>query len=123
MRSCVDLYKELAPGVTLHEAHTPFLAEDHRDSPARGPAGSGPVEECPWCKHTFPPNPYPSINELEKARKAKSKAVGTGTSHSTSATPHGRGAGSTAEGEGRGTQGQIGTSCCKYLDEELERTF
>ena len=105
-KACVDLYLELAPGAKLHPATTPFLAEDHRDSPARGPAGSGPVEECPWCCHTFAPNPYASVSELERARKAK--RVG-GTGSTTPAKPACGVAGNTAdrgsetdEGEARG---------------------
>ena len=69
MKSCVQLYRDLAPGATLRQVATPFLAEDQRDSPARGPAGAGPVEECPWCCHSFSPNPYPSVSALEKHRK------------------------------------------------------
>ena len=64
MKSCVQLYRDLAPGAELRKVSTPFLAEDQRDSPARGPAGTGPVEECPWCAHAFAPNPYTSISAL-----------------------------------------------------------
>ena len=76
MKSCVKLYLELAPGAVLQPATTPFLPEDHRDSPARGPACTGPVEECPWCCHTFSPNPYSSVSELEKAKKARRHRAG-----------------------------------------------
>ena len=71
MKTCVELYLELAPGAVLTPATTTFLQEDQRDSLARGPAGNGPVEECPWCCHTFPPNPYSSISELERAKKVR----------------------------------------------------
>ena len=50
MRSCVQLYEELAPGVRLKTVPTPFLNDDHRDSAARGPIGTGPVQICPWCE-------------------------------------------------------------------------
>ena len=65
-RSCISLYEELAPGVKLKKVATPFLTEDHRDSPARGPAGTGPVEVCPWCECPHAPNPYKSIDEYDK---------------------------------------------------------
>merc|ERR1712026_77807 len=52
---CVDSYLELS-GLTkerLRAVQTPFLPEDHRESPAGAPQpGDNPVE-CPWCKHTF----------------------------------------------------------------------
>ena len=78
--SCVQLYLELSPGATLRKVATPLLPEDQRDSPARAPAGKGPVEECPWCRHTFSPNPYSSVAELEKAHKAKRDTGGSGSS-------------------------------------------
>ena len=31
MRSCVELYEELVPGVRLKQVPTPFLADDHRE--------------------------------------------------------------------------------------------
>ena len=53
--SCVDKYVELAgPGTTVKPCPTPFLQDDHRESPAGAP-GEGPGQDCPWCKHTFPP--------------------------------------------------------------------
>ena len=47
MKSCVQLYLDLAPGAKLKTVATPFLNEDQHDAPARRPAGNGPVEECP----------------------------------------------------------------------------
>ena len=41
--SCIALDDELAPGVKLKQVFTPFLNEDHRDSPAWAPAGVGSV--------------------------------------------------------------------------------
>ena len=62
-------------GTTLKYAATPFLPEDHKASPQGGP-GDGPLQECPWCKHTFPPQrifkalaEYEEWKRQEKARK------------------------------------------------------
>ena len=45
---------------------TPFLTEDHRDSPAGRPAATGKCMRCPGCWHTFPPQPvFDDISELE----------------------------------------------------------
>ena len=57
----------------LRHYSTPFLPEDHRDSPAGAP-GPGPIRECPWCFHTGPPQPfvqYPSVDKLPVRRKPK----------------------------------------------------
>ena len=48
LKSRVALYQELAPGVALKKVATPFLSEDHRDSPARAPSGTGLVVVCTW---------------------------------------------------------------------------
>ena len=47
MQSRVQLYLDLAPGTTLQKVATPLLPEDQHEAPARAPASSGPVEECP----------------------------------------------------------------------------
>ena len=111
MRSCVQLYLDLAPGATLRTVATPFLAEDQRDSPARGPAGTGPVEECPWCCHTFTPNPYSSVSVLEKHRKAQRHAV-SASADSKRGVPSGTGGASTAGtgGSGKGSTGGASTA-------------
>ena len=101
MRSCVQLYLDLAPGATLRTVATPFLAEDQRDSPARGPAGTGPVAECPWCCHTFTPNPYSAVSALEKHRKAQRHAV-SASADSKRGVPSGTGGASTAGTGGSG---------------------
>ena len=46
LTSCVDKYKELAGVRDVRPCATPFLTEDHSDSPA-GQAGEGPCVECP----------------------------------------------------------------------------
>ena len=74
LKSCIDKNKAVVgPKVTLRNYSTPFLSEDHRDSPAGAP-GSGPVRKCPWCFHTGPPNScmqYPSVDTLPVQRKPK----------------------------------------------------
>ena len=81
MKSCVQLYLDLSPGVQLKTVATPFIVEDQHKAPARAPCADGPVEECPWCCHTFVPNPFPSVSALERHRKslkANGPASGTG---------------------------------------------
>ena len=51
-----------------------FLVEDSKDGPAGTPAAKGPVVECPWCLHTFPPMVHKNINDLD-ALHAKAKGV------------------------------------------------
>ena len=66
--TCVEKYVALCDLIgqsligagKLKPASTPFIADDHHDSPAGGPS-AGPVIECPWCKHTFPPTVYESV--------------------------------------------------------------
>ena len=74
-RSCVALYEELAPGVKLKAVTTPFLFEDHRDSPARGPAGPGPCEVCPWCENPHAPNTYKSVELWEREVQRKKRSL------------------------------------------------
>ena len=71
MKSCVQLYLDLAPGLELDRVPTPFLDEDQRESPARCASHKGPLEECPWCHHTFPPSPYLDLWAYEHHRKAQ----------------------------------------------------
>ena len=53
--SCVAKYVELAgPGTKVKPYATPFFQEDHKESPAGAP-GVGPVQDCPWRCHKFPP--------------------------------------------------------------------
>ena len=77
MRSCVEKYLEHAPGLRLRKVDTPFLPEDQALSPQGAPAAGGPVVECPWCKHTFPPknNTFADEQELEKMAKSRKRAA------------------------------------------------
>ena len=89
LQSCIDKSKAVVgPKVTLRSYSTPFLSEDHRDSPAGAP-GSGPVRECPWCFHHGPPNSftqYPSVDKLLVRRKAMTEtSVGSATGSGKSA--------------------------------------
>ena len=54
MRSCVELYKELAPSSRLRTVDTPFLPEERALSPHGKLLKDGPIRECPWCRHSFP---------------------------------------------------------------------
>ena len=80
MVSCVRLYEELAPGVRLKTVPTPFLTDDHRDSAARGPTGTGPVEVCPWCECPHAPNTYASIDAYDKEASRRRKKLEAETS-------------------------------------------
>ena len=90
MRSCVALYEELAPGVRLKQVSTPFLSDDHRDSAARGPAGDGPVDVCPWCEHPHAPNTWPSIEAYEKDTAKRRKQLEAETSAKSDSSVRGR---------------------------------
>ena len=70
--SCVAKYVELAgPGTKVKPYATPFFQEDHKESPAGAP-GDGPVQECPWCAHTFPPQRiWKDVDELEASKRTK----------------------------------------------------
>ena len=72
--SCVDKFKELAGVKDVRPCPTPFITETHEHSPA-GRAGTGPCVECPWCKHTFPPHVYESVDALEASKRAQKKKV------------------------------------------------
>ena len=94
LKSCIDKYKEaVGPKVSLRSYSTPFLAEDHRDSPAGAP-GSSPVRECPWCFHTGPPTSfsrYPSPDEIPVRRKPKTEtSVGSAAGGDKSAKVDGK---------------------------------
>ena len=69
-------YVELAgPDTKIKECTTPFLQEDHRESPA-GARGKGPCVECLWCMHTFPAKVHEDVEALEASkRKKQSKTV------------------------------------------------
>ena len=65
LTSCVDRYLELAGnGVKLRIVATPFLVEDQGISPQGAPNQSGPLSECPWCKHTFPANTHKPAKDI-----------------------------------------------------------
>eukprot|EP00974_Lingulodinium_polyedra_P108981 10547138-Lingulodinium_polyedra.AAC.1 len=55
---------ELSGARELRAASTPFLPEVQETSVAGRPAHQGPVVECPWCRHTFPPTVHESVRAL-----------------------------------------------------------
>ena len=64
-------------GTTLKYAATPFLPEDHKHSP-QGVPGDGPLQECPWCKHTFPPQRiFKALSEYEEWKRQEKTRKGT----------------------------------------------
>ena len=66
LKQTVALYLDLAgPGVKLRHVDTPFVHEDQTRSPQGAPASDGPVVECPWCCHTFPPVVHENLRALE----------------------------------------------------------
>ena len=118
MQSCVQLYLDLAPGTTLQKVATPFLPEDQHESPARAPAGSGPVEECPWCRHTFAPDPYPSISDLQKARRSQQSSGSGGDAPTGSEATSSLGGDSSARAEeagGADVRGRLAPVAAKIL--------
>ena len=83
-------HEELAPGATLKKVATPFISEDHRNAPARAPAGTGPVEVCPWCERPHAPNPYKSVEEYDKLKAQQRKSLEAETSAKTETMVRGR---------------------------------
>ena len=79
LQSCVERYLELAKGVgwtrSLTKAATPFITEDQSLSPQGRPCGSGPAVACPWCRHTFRPDVYKTIRDLEASVRRLSSGV------------------------------------------------
>ena len=57
-KSCVDKYFSLAReqgfAANLKDVPTPFISEDHTESPQGKPCGDGPALYCPNCRHAFP---------------------------------------------------------------------
>ena len=75
LSSCLEKFKELAHVKDIRPFPTPFITEEQTNAP-QGQAGTGPCVECPWCKHTFPPNVHETVNALERdiqQQKAKLK--------------------------------------------------
>ena len=73
LSSCLDKFKELAHVKDIRPFPTPFITEEHTSAP-QVQAGTGPCVECPWCKHTFPPNVHETVNALERdIQKQKAK--------------------------------------------------
>ena len=66
MKSRVQFYLDLAPGLELDQASMPLLDEDGRGAPSRSAAHKGPLQEYPWREHTFPPSPWPDLRAYEK---------------------------------------------------------
>ena len=71
MKSCVQLYLDLAPRLEPDPVSMPFLGEDGRDAPSRSAAHKGPLEECLRCTHTFPLNPWPDLRAYEASKKSQ----------------------------------------------------
>ena len=114
MQSCIDQYKAVVgPKVSLRNYSTPFLSEDHRDSPAGAP-GSGPVMECPWCFHIGQPNTcvqYPSADKLLVRRKSKTEtSVGSTANNGKSAK---------ADGKQDAEEGVLASVACSLLMQVL----
>ena len=59
LQQCIDKYKALATAVgsapKLPKVDTPCVAEESSLSPQGAPASTGPIVECHWCKHAYPP--------------------------------------------------------------------
>ena len=79
MKSCAQLYLNLAPGLELDRAPIPFLAEDQCEPPSPSAAHKGPVEECLQCSHIFFPNPYPDLRRHKKSSQDAGVAGSAGS--------------------------------------------
>ena len=78
-QSCIDKYLNLARdcGFTanLRIVATPFLAEDHRDSPQGKPSHEGAAIYCPACRHAFSPSESITDAEWKNTLKELNKVV------------------------------------------------
>ena len=58
LHSSVDLYLDLSRKLgfqsNLRDVATPFISEDHTESPQGARCSTGPVLYCPHCRHAFP---------------------------------------------------------------------
>ena len=74
-RSCVDKYlalaRELGFNANLRNVPTPFLNEDHANSPQGKPCGDGPALYCPCCRHAFPYSESLSDAQLRAAQRER----------------------------------------------------
>ena len=80
LHSCVTRYLELAHIDKVPNFPTPFLPEDHKESPAASPLTTGKVVECPWCCHTFSPTVHPNIASLDAAKRKQQPMTKKGSS-------------------------------------------
>ena len=92
LQQCVDTYRTLAatvgPAPKLRRVVTPFLGDDSSLSPQGAPAATGPIVECPWCKHTYPPPPvYNNLRELDASTRKKPSSGSKATSSSKKSGP------------------------------------
>ena len=107
--ACVDKYKELAKVKDVRPYPTPCITEDHTNSPS-GKAGEGPCVECPWCKHTFPPNACECVSALEadiQRRKKDEKAAKDALEASASKCPDGKAGAAPNGGNLGGSEGRL----------------
>ena len=93
LHGCVARYLELARIEKVPHFPTPFLPEDHKESPAAAPAATGKVVECPWCCHTFQPTVYPDITSLDAAKRKQQPVTKKGSNVSEDAGAKGPGGG------------------------------
>ena len=76
LQSCLKTYEDLARSqCKFKKVKTPFIADECGDAPVLNPAAVGLVTECPWCRHTFPPNQYDDIAALESVRKEHKQSL------------------------------------------------
>ena len=86
-RSCEDKYLALARergfNANMRIVPTPFINEDHAESPQGKPCGDGPTLYCPCCRHAFPQSESLSDKEwrstLQKLEEAISKPIPAAT--------------------------------------------
>ena len=62
----------------MREVPTPFISEDHSDSPQGKPCGTGPTLYCPCCRHAFPHSESVSDEQLRATERKLAQAGATG---------------------------------------------
>ena len=80
-RSCEEKFLALARergfNANMRIVPTPFINEDHSDSPQGKPCGDGPALYCPCCRHAFPYSESVSDEQLRATQRKLAEADAT----------------------------------------------
>ena len=77
MDKYLALARERGFNANMRIVPTPFINEDHSDSPHEKPCGDGPALYCPSCRHAFPYSESVSDEQLRATQRQLAKAGAT----------------------------------------------